>query len=66
MGNTSISRQNAAFPVELRLGILSLLPPNDLAPLLPSLEQRCPGLLDPACNLEAAARHCVLAGLEAA
>ncbi len=36
------------------------------AHLLPSLEQRCPGLLDPELTLEAAARHCDLAGLQAA
>ncbi len=39
---------------------------SGLAHLLPSLEQRCPGLLDPARTLEAAARHCDLAGLQAA
>ncbi len=37
-----------------------------LAHLLPSLAQRCPGLLNPGCTLEAAARHCDLAGLQAA
>ncbi len=37
-----------------------------LAHLLPSLEQRCPGLLDPGRTLEAAARRCDLAGLQAA
>ncbi len=39
---------------------------SGLAHLLPSLAQRCPGLVDPACTLEAAARHCDLAGLQAA
>ncbi len=39
---------------------------SGLAHLLPSLEQRCPGLLDPGRTLEAAARHCDLAGLQAA
>ncbi len=34
--------------------------------MLPSLAQRCPGLLDPARTLEAAAKHCDLAGLQAA
>ncbi len=37
-----------------------------LAHLLPSLAQRCPGLLDPGRTLEAAARHCDPAGLQAA
>ncbi len=37
-----------------------------LAHLLPTLERRCPGLLDPCRTLEAAARHCDLAGLRAA
>ncbi len=39
---------------------------SGLAHLLPSLEQRCPGLLDPGRTLEAAARYCDLAGLQAA
>ncbi len=39
---------------------------SGLAHLLPSLEQRCPGLVDPGRTLEAAARHCDLAGLQAA
>ncbi len=39
---------------------------SGLAHLLPSLAQRCPGLLDPGATLEAAARHCDLAGLRAA
>ncbi len=39
---------------------------SGLARLLPSLAQRCPGLLDPGATLEAAARHCDLAGLQAA
>ncbi len=39
---------------------------SGLAHLLPSLAKRCPGLLDPGCTLEAAARHCDLAGLHAA
>ncbi len=39
---------------------------SGLAHLLPSLAQRCPGLLDPGPTLEAAARHCDLAGLQAA
>ncbi len=39
---------------------------SGLARLLPSLEQRCPGLLDPAATLQAASRHCDLAGLQAA
>ncbi len=39
---------------------------SGLAHLLPSLAQRCPGLLDPGRTLEAAARHCDLAGLQAA
>ncbi len=39
---------------------------SGLAHVLPSLEQRCPGLLDPARTLEAAAKHCDLAGLQAA
>ncbi len=39
---------------------------SGLAHLLPSFEQRCPGLLEPARTLEAAARHCDLAGLQAA
>ncbi len=39
---------------------------SGLAHMLPSLEQRCPGLLDPGATLEAAA-HCLdLAGLQAA
>ncbi len=37
-----------------------------LAHLLPTLERRCPGLLDPCRTLEAAARHCDLAGLQVA
>ncbi len=37
-----------------------------LAHLLPTLERRCPGLLDPTYTLVAAARHCDLAGLQAA
>ncbi len=39
---------------------------SGLARLLPSLEQRCPGLMDPGRTLQAAARHCDLAGLQAA
>ncbi len=39
---------------------------SGLAHLLPSLAQRCPGLLDPGATLETAARHCDLAGLQAA
>ncbi len=39
---------------------------SGLARMLPSLEQRCPGLVDPGRTLEAAARHCDLAGLQAA
>ncbi len=39
---------------------------SGLAHLLPSLAQRCPGLLHPVRTLEAAARHCDLAGLQAA
>ncbi len=39
---------------------------SGLAHLLPSLAQRCPALLDPGRTLEAAARHCDLAGLQAA
>ncbi len=39
---------------------------SGLAHLLPSLVQRCPGLLVPGRTLEAAARHCDLAGLQAA
>ncbi len=39
---------------------------SGLAHLLPLLHQRCPGLLDPARTLEAAARHCDLPGLQAA
>ncbi len=39
---------------------------SGLAHLLPSLGQRCPGLLDPVRALEAAARHCDMAGLETA
>ncbi len=39
---------------------------SGLARLLPSLEQRCPGLLDPGATLEAAACHLDLAGLRAA
>ncbi len=39
---------------------------SGLAHMLPSLAQRCPGLLDPARTLEAAATHCNLAGLQAA
>ncbi len=39
---------------------------SGLAHLLPCLVQRCPGLLDPGRTLEAAARHCDLAGLQAA
>ncbi len=39
---------------------------SGLAHLLPSLERRCPGLVDPGRTLEAAARHCDLPGLEAA
>ncbi len=39
---------------------------SGLAHLLPSLAQRCPGLLDPGATLEAAAKHCDLAGLQAA
>ncbi len=39
---------------------------SGLAHLLPALVQRCPGLLDPSRTLEAAARHCPLAGLQAA
>ncbi len=37
-----------------------------LAHMLPSLAQRCPGLIDPGRTLEAAARHCDLAELQAA
>ncbi len=43
-----------------------LLVASGLAHMLPSLVQRCPGLLDPASTLEAAARYCDLAGLQAA
>ncbi len=39
---------------------------SGLANLLPSLQQRCPGLLDPGRTLEVAARHCDLAGLQTA
>ncbi len=39
---------------------------SGLAHLLPSLAQRCPGLLDPGPTLEAAVQHCDLAGLQAA
>ncbi len=39
---------------------------SGLAHMLPALEQRCPGLLNPIRTLEAAARHCDLAGLQAA
>ncbi len=39
---------------------------SGLAHLLPSLVQRCPGLLDPGRTLEAAAQHCDLAELQAA
>ncbi len=39
---------------------------SGLAHLLPSLAQRCPVLLDPGAILEEAARHCDLAGLQAA
>ncbi len=39
---------------------------SGLAHLLPALEQRCPGLLNPGRTLEAAAQHCDLAGLQAA
>ncbi len=39
---------------------------SGLAHLLPSLAQRCPGLLDPGATLEAAALHLSLAGLQAA
>ncbi len=39
---------------------------SGLAHLLPSLAQRCPGLLHAGRTLEAAARHCDLAGLQAA
>ncbi len=39
---------------------------SGLAHLLPSLAQLCPGMVDPGRTLEAAARHCDLAGLEAA
>ncbi len=38
---------------------------SGLAHLLPSLEQRCPGLLDPTRTLEATSKHCDLAGLQA-
>ncbi len=37
-----------------------------LAHLLPSLAQRCPGLLDPETTLRAAVLHCDLAGLQVA
>ncbi len=36
-----------------------------LSHMLPSLEQRCPGLVDPGATMEAAARHCGLEGLQA-
>ncbi len=39
---------------------------SGLAHLLPSLEQRCPGLLEPQRTLEAAARQGDLAGLQVA
>ncbi len=48
---------------ELDLGSAAVS--SGLAHLLPSLAQRCPGLLDPGRTLEAAARHCDLAGLQA-
>ncbi len=38
---------------------------SGLVRLLPYLEQRCPGLLDPGSTLEAAARCCDLSGLQA-
>ncbi len=44
----------------------SVVVASGLAHLLPSLQQRCSGLLDPGRTLEAAARHCDLAGLQAA
>ncbi len=39
---------------------------SGMSHLLPSLEDRCPGLLDPGRTLEAATRHCSLAGLQGA
>ncbi len=51
-------------PPETDLGSAAVA--SGLAHLLPSLAQRCPVLLNPARTLEAAARHCDLAGLQAA
>ncbi len=39
---------------------------SGLSHMLPFLEQRCPGLLNPGATLEAAAHHCDLQGLQAA
>ncbi len=39
---------------------------SGLSHMLPSMEQRCPGLVDPGATMEAAARHCDLEGLQAA
>ncbi len=54
--------QNAAMKDDIGSAAVA----GGLAHLLPSLAQRCPGLLDPGRTLEAAARHCDLAGLQAA
>ncbi len=54
------------YPQTEQLCAGSAVVASGLSHLLPYLEQRCPGLVDPARTLEAAARHCDLAGLQAA
>ncbi len=56
--------RGATVPLTPDLGSAAVA--SGLAHLLPSLAQRCPALLDPGRTLEAAARHCDLAGLQAA
>ncbi len=58
--------QDAGFPLSPIMDLGSAAVTSGLAHLLPSLVQRCPGLLDPCATLGAAARHCDLAGLQAA
>ncbi len=48
------------------VGVGAAAAASGLVRLLPSLEQRCPGLLDPGSTLEAAASHYDLSGLQAA
>ncbi len=58
--------RSAVFNRYKRNDVGSAAVASGLAHMLPSLEQRCPGLVDPNATMEAAARHCDLAGLQAA